>query len=220
MGGIWLSFKRSVSVTVHISTKYTSSYDQDEYLAVIQQHFSTVQLEGNTKLSYSSNTWGVMTSCSGPACCRGKQNWGLGPDPESLFFCQLVALVLPYQSDQEWTGLAWFSSRLVVLCFIINFTMHCPFPSLISPSHSRAMLQRKKGAFAGSCCELRGQLKMTLSPALCFKQLLSAGRGCIENLWEKTLKREKRHKKQRKKSTARKVETNFKLRIFSHEGSN
>lgn len=79
-------------------------------------------------------------------------------------------------------GLAWFSSRPVLLCLIINFTMYCPFPCLISASPSRAMLECKRGAFAGSCSELRGQAKVTLHPAWRFKQLPPAGRGCIENV--------------------------------------
>lgn len=113
------------------------------------------------------------------------------------------------------TGLVFFQTGCTLPHYKLYHVLSFPLPYLpisFSP-------ECKRGAFAGSCSELRGQAKMTLSPAWCFSFRLRGGdvlRICKRKHW----KGRKGTKREGKKSTARKLETNFKLWIVSHPGSN
>lgn len=139
----------------------------------------------------------------------------------------------PYSPAARSTSFAllvwWGISRIDLIffptsCTLPHYKLHPLSFTVLSPALSPHLLQGqlefRRGVFARSCSELRGQAKITLSPACCLKQLPPVRRGCIENVWEKTLKRVKTHKKGGEKGTARKLETNFKLWIISHPGSN
>lgn len=130
-------------------------------------------------------------------CWRGKQSSGLDPDPEpqSPYFpaARSTSFALLVWLGMNGTGLVFFQTGFTLPHYKLHHVLSFPLPYL--PVSFKGNAGSKRGAFAGSCSELRGQAKVTLYPAWCFKQLPPAGRGCIENVWEKTLKREKRHKK-------------------------
>lgn len=128
---------------------------------------------------------------SGASCC------GAGQQEQS----EMQGWILTHSPH---SSAAWSTRFTLQVLLGMNGTALVFFHVLSSlcaifQSLSRATLECKGGAFVESCSEPRGQAKINLPPAWCFKQLPPAGRGCVENVWEKTLKWEKAHRKGGKK---------------------
>lgn len=139
----------------------------------------------------------------GASCCGAgqqeqseMQGWILTQSPHSSA-ARSTRFTLQVLLGMNGTALVFFQSGCALPHYKLPHVLSSP--CAISQSLSRATLECKRGAFVESCSEPRGQAKINLPPAWCFKQLPPAGRGCVENVWEKTLKWEKAHRKGEKK---------------------
>lgn len=150
--------------------------------------------------------------CLGPAALglgnRSKVKCKAGSWPTVPILPLLGALGLPYKSYKDWMELLWFSS------------MSCPLsvlsPSLFQGQHWNA----REVLLLRVVLSREDRQKLTfLLPGVSNSFRLQGGdvlRMCERKHWNGR----KRTEKEEKKGTARKLETNFKLWIISHPGSN
>lgn len=155
-------------------------------------------------------------------CWRGKQSSGLDPDrePQSPYFpaARSTSFGLLVWLGMNGTGLVYFQTGFTSPHYKLHHALSFPLPYLSSPS--RAKLECKGVLLLGAVLSWEDRQKWPFILLGVSNSFRLRGGDVLRMCERKHWKGKKGTKREEKKSTARKLETNFKLWIISHPGSN